>query len=123
MTSSSLISGVTTATAIPAKTASTPTSTAQAAGNLMKVAGAKGVTMEKIDAVSKDFEAQFLSQMLESMFSTVDTKQALGGSEAEDTYRSMMVTEYGKAISRAGGIGIAAQIKRSMLHMQEVKPS
>ena len=89
--------------------------------NLFKVAGAKGMTMAKVDAVSKDFEAQFISQMLGSMFSTVDTKSALGGSEAEETYQSMMVNEYGKILSRSGRLGVADQIKRQMLSMQEVK--
>lgn len=93
--------------------------TKSVASNLMKVAGAKGATPEKIDATAKDFEAQFIAQMLESMFSTVDTKNALGGSEEEETFQSLMVNEYGKILSRSGGIGVADQIKREMLKMQE----
>ena len=90
------------------------------ATNLMKVAGAKGLTPEKIDAVAKDFESNFISQMLQSMFDTSDIKDGLGGSEAEETFQSMMVEQYGKVIARTGGIGVADQIKRSMLAMQEV---
>lgn len=88
-------------------------------GTLAKVAGAKGITMERIEATAKEFEAQFISQMLESMFSTTDAKESLGGSEAEETYQSLMIEEYGKVISRSGGIGISDQIKRAMLQMQE----
>lgn len=87
--------------------------------NINKVAGAKGVTLSKIEATAKNFEAQFISQMLESMFATRDVKESLGGSEAEETYQSFMIQEYGKIISRAGGIGIADQIKQSMLKLQE----
>lgn len=91
------------------------------ATNLMKVKGAKGVTMEKIEATAKEFESQFISQMLESMFATRDVKDSLGGSEAEETYQSMMVSEYGKIISRSGGIGVADQIKKAMLKLQEME--
>ncbi len=97
------------------------TQTKQRAGNLFKVAGAKGVTMEKIEATAKEFESQFISQMLESMFATRDAKDSLGGSEAEETYQSMMITEYGKIISRTGGIGISDQIKDAMLKLQETE--
>ena len=77
--------------------------------------------MAKIDAVAKDFEAQFLSQMLAHMFETVDAKEALGGNDSEEVYQSMMVDQYGKQIARAGGIGVADHIKRQLLQYQEVK--
>ena len=86
-------------------------------GNLM---GAAKASPEKIDQVSREFEAQFISQMLENMFSTVDTKSGLGGSEEEEFYRDMMVDEYGKIISRSGGVGVADHVKREMLRLQEV---
>ena len=83
-------------------------------------ASAKHLSNEKLDEVASDFEANFISQMLENMFSTVDTKGALGGNDSEDVYRSMLVDEYGKVISRAGGIGVADHVKRQMLQLQEV---
>lgn len=85
----------------------------------MKLAG-KGMDASKIDAVANDFESQFISQMLENMFSTVDTNGILGGGEGEEVYRSMMIDQYGKLMSRAGGIGVADHVKREMLRMQEV---
>jgi Rod binding domain-containing protein len=81
---------------------------------------AKHYSEEKIDAVAKEFESQFISQMLENMFSTIDTKDSLGGSESEETFRSLLISEYGKVISRTGGLGIAEDIKRDMLKHQEV---
>lgn len=80
----------------------------------------KHYSEEKINAVAQDFEAQFVSQMLEGMFSTVDLKGGLGGSDAEETYHSLLVNEYGKVIAKSGGLGIAAQIKRDMMKYQEV---
>lgn len=92
----------------------------QAVGG-MDLNAIKHASPEKIEAVSKEFEAMFVSQMLENMFSTVDVKEGLGGSDAEETYQSMMVSEYGKLIARTGGIGVADQIKRDMLKLQEAK--
>ena len=95
-------------------------STQRAANATKAKLGAKGVSAEKIDAVAHDFEAQFISQMLENMFSNVDTKDSLGGSNEEETYRSMLTDEYGKLMARAGGIGVADHVKREMLRMQEM---
>jgi flagellar protein FlgJ len=85
-----------------------------------KLAG-KSVSPERMDEVAREFEAQFISQMLESMFAGIETEGPLGGGEAEGTYRSMLTTEYGKLISRAGGIGVADHVKREMLRLQEVE--
>lgn len=87
-------------------------------GNLQ---GPAKASPEKIDQVARDFEAQFISQMLENMFSTVDAKGMFGGSDEEEFYRDMIVDEYGKLISRTGGIGVADHVKREMLRMQEVQ--
>ena len=96
-------------------------SSTQRAANATKAKlAAKGATAEKIDAAAHEFEAQFISQMLENMFSNVDTKESLGGSNEEETYRSLLVDEYGKLISRTGGIGVADHVKREMLKMQEI---
>ena len=42
-----------------------------------------------------------------------------GGGNSEKVYRDMQVDEYGKAISKAGGIGLADSIMREMIKMQE----
>lgn len=90
------------------------------ASHFMRPGVAHHASAQKIDAIAQDFEAQFLSQMLENMFSTVDTDTFLGGGEAEETYRSFLIDEYGKIMTRAGGIGVADYVKREMLRMQEV---
>ena len=84
-------------------------------------AAAKTLSPEKMDSVAQEFEAQFLSQMLGTMFSGIETGGELGGGEAEETYRSMLIDEYGKMISRAGGVGVADHVKREMLRLQEVE--
>lgn len=91
--------------------------TTKRVGNLNK---SHAVSPEQMDKVAEEFEAQFIGQMLENMFSTVDTNSFLGGGEAEEMYRSMMIDEYGKIIARSGGVGVSDHVKREMLRMQEV---
>jgi flagellar protein FlgJ len=84
---------------------------------------AKGLTRKdeaRIDEAAQDFEAQFISQMMETMFSTVEVNPEMGGGHAEEIYRSLLVNEYGKLISRTGGIGLADHVKREMIKLQEV---
>lgn len=73
-----------------------------------------------IESTAQDFESVFLSQMMEHMFASVPVNETFGGGQAEEIYRSFMMNEYGKLISRAGGIGIADYVKHEMLRLQEV---
>ncbi len=95
-------------------------SASQRTSGFKKLGGMVKATPEQIDATATDFEAQFISQMMENMFSTVDTDGMLDGGDAEKTYRSMMLDQYGKMIAKSGGIGVADQVKREMLKLQEV---
>lgn len=87
--------------------------------DMKKLGGSRSMSAEKMDSVAQEFEAQFISQMLENMFSTVDTNPVLGGGEGEDAYKSLLVDEYGKLLARAGGIGVADHVKRELLRVQE----
>lgn len=70
--------------------------------------------------VAQDYEAVFLSQVLKPMFAKTDAEAPFGGGFAEDMWNSMQVDEYGKAIARAGGVGIADAVLRQILKTQEV---
>ena len=74
------------------------------------------------DLVSaEEFEAVFLSQMLEPMFKGIETDGMFGGGSSEKIYQSVMLQEYGKALARAGGVGIADAVEREILRLQEVQ--
>lgn len=68
--------------------------------------------------VAEEYEAVFLGQVLKPMFATVRTDGPFGGGFSEDMWRSLQVDEYGKAIARSGGIGIADAVLRQILEMQ-----
>ena len=98
----------------------------QAAARAYALQPAEGIplggTPAKAAAVkkaAKDFEAMFMSSMLESMTAGVKPDKMFGGGQGEQMYRSMLNQEYGKAIASTGTLGIADAIEREMLKMQE----
>jgi flagellar protein FlgJ len=66
-----------------------------------------------------DFEAFFLSQAFENMFSGVDADPMFGGGSGETVYRSMLIQEYSKVAARNNSTGIAAEVTREILQLQE----
>ena len=75
---------------------------------------------EQIQRVAEEFEAVFISQMMAPMFEGLETDEMFGGGPGEDIFRSVLIEEYGKAIARAGGIGLSDAIQREILKLQEV---
>ena len=75
----------------------------------------------KSAATAQDFESMVLSQMMAPMWETVEVDPDFGGGHAEETMRSVMVQEYGKAMARAGGVGIARLAQAEILRLQEAK--
>ncbi len=76
---------------------------------------------EQARKVARDFESFFISQMLQPMFREVSPEAPFSGGASEDAWRSFQVEEYGKTISRAGGIGIADMVYREILKAQEAR--
>ena len=75
----------------------------------------------KLKATAEEYEAVFIAQMLQPMFEGIKTDSRFGGGQAEAIYRGMMVSEYGKAMAKRGGIGLADALTQSLLKTQEVK--
>ncbi len=83
------------------------------------VKGARGVKQEReIERVSKEFEAVFLTEMLRPIFESVDVNDTFGGGRAEEVFRGLMLDEYGKTLSRSGGIGLADHVKATLIKAQ-----
>jgi flagellar protein FlgJ len=74
---------------------------------------------KSLDAVAEDFEAMFSSQMMAPMWAGIDADPMFGGGMAEETFRSLMINEYGKIIAKSGGIGVAPYVKSELLRAQE----
>ena len=70
---------------------------------------------------AESFEAFFISQMLSDMFAGVETDPLFGGGHGETIFRSLMVDEYGKSLAKTGGIGIADNVMREIIRLQETE--
>ena len=81
----------------------------------------EGITdkeMKRFDAVSKDFEAMFMTEMLKPMFAEIKPDERFGGGKGEEVFSGMMLQEYGKLMAETGQIGIAATVKEKLIQMQ-----
>jgi Rod binding domain-containing protein len=76
---------------------------------------------DQVRKTAEDFEAFFLSQMFEHMFSGIEPDALFGGGQGEAVFRSMLFQEYGKAVAKQGGIGVADMVQREMLRLQEAQ--
>ncbi len=75
--------------------------------------------MAAAKAAAKNFEAFFVTSMLESMYAGMKPDPTFGGGEGEQMYRSLLNQEYGKVIAARGSFGIANQILSEMISLQE----
>jgi flagellar protein FlgJ len=89
---------------------------------LLNANSAKGTPTrtEKIRSTAQDFEAVFINQMLQPMFSGIGNGP-FGGGPAAGVWRSFLTEEYAKSFAKSGGIGIADHVERSLLALQEAK--
>ncbi len=89
----------------------------------------KGLSKRHIDSpdaarqAAEDLEAVFLTSLLENMFAGIKTDGPFGGGHGESVYRSMLNEQYAKTISRNGGVGIADNVYREILKLQEAQSS
>ena len=77
---------------------------------------------DRAHAAAQDFEAVFLNSMFQHMFTGIDGEGPFGGSGATGVWRSVLTDQYAKSIAKAGGIGIAAQVYKSLMAHQEIRP-
>ncbi len=96
---------------------------AELAASAPRQISTRAANAEQARAIGKKFEAMFVTQMLNHMFTGVDAEKSyFGGGHAESMFRPMLMDEYGKMIANRGnGIGLADQVARTLLSQQEVK--
>ena len=77
----------------------------------------------KAKASSQNFEAMFLSNMFQQMFTNIDGDGPFGGSGALKIWRSFLTDQFAKSFAKAGGIGIAPKVYDTLLKEQGLKTS
>lgn len=102
---------------------STATSSAEMAASAPRAVATSAATPERARATGKQFEAMFVTQMLNHMFTGLDAEKSyFGGGHAEAMFRPMLMEEYGKMIANRGnGIGLADAVTRTLLAQQETR--
>jgi peptidoglycan hydrolase FlgJ len=74
----------------------------------------------KARKASTDFESMFLEQSLDRVAQSDGTEGPLGeNGTGGGVYRSMLTKEYATQVVKSGGVGIADQVYREMMKMQE----
>jgi flagellar protein FlgJ len=72
----------------------------------------------KARAQAQDFEALFLNSMFSQMTSGVKGEGPYGDTTGTGVWRSMLTDEYAKSFAKAGGVGIADNVFRTLILQQ-----
>jgi len=83
--------------------------TAEKANNL-------SASQKSLKAVSEEFEALFLQQLLQQMRKTVPESDLFGDRKAEKLFESLLDEEMSLEMSRAGGIGLSKIIYEQLVN-------
>jgi flagellar protein FlgJ len=81
--------------------------------------GAGGAGNARARNAAQDFEAVFLNQMFQHMFTGIDGEGPFGGGIGTGIWRSFLTEQYAKSFAKAGGIGLADHVYSSLVAHQE----
>jgi Rod binding domain-containing protein len=76
---------------------------------------------ERLRAQAQDFEVQFVNTMFQQMYAGIQGDGPFGNSTGVAPWRSFLTEEYAKNFVKAGGIGIADSVYKSLLALQEAR--
>ncbi|MCK1625803.1 flagellar assembly peptidoglycan hydrolase FlgJ [Bradyrhizobium sp. 147] len=74
----------------------------------------------KAQKTATDFEAMFLNSMFSQMTSGLKGEGPFGDTPGTGVWRSMLTEQYSKNFARAGGVGVATEVYRTLI-MQQAK--
>jgi len=76
---------------------------------------------DKTRAQAQEFESVFISSMMQHMFTGIGKDGPLGNGPSTGPWRSLLTEQYAKSLVKAGGLGLANQVYKSMLARQAAK--
>lgn len=77
----------------------------------------------QVQRAAKEFEAMFMTEMLNHMYTDIETDGPFGGGHGEEVFRSFMIEQYGRMVADSGNTKISDTLAREMLRMQEAQQS
>jgi len=81
----------------------------------------EAATKAKAKAAAQNFEAVFLNTMFQEMFTDIGGDGPFGGHGATGVWRSLLTDQYARTFAKAGGIGIADSVYKTLLAQQEAR--
>jgi len=69
--------------------------------------------------VADEFESFFLARFIDEMQAGIATDGPFSGGPGEAMFRGLLSDEYGKHVTKSGGVGIADAVYREILKLQE----
>ncbi len=87
----------------------------------LAAARAKASPDTKLHTQAQNFEVAFVNSMFQHMFTDIGKEGPLGNSTGVSAWRSFLTEEYAKNFVKAGGVGIADQVYKSLLAHQEAR--
>jgi Rod binding domain-containing protein len=72
----------------------------------------------KAKGAAQDFESVFLNSMFSQMTSGIKGDGPFGDAPGTGVWRSMLTDEYSKSFAKAGGVGIATDVYRTLILQQ-----
>jgi len=72
----------------------------------------------KAKDTATDFEAMFLNSMFSEMTAGLKGDGPFGETQGTGVWRSMLTEQYSKSFARAGGVGIATEVYRTLILQQ-----
>lgn len=82
---------------------------------------AQAATKDAARKAAEDYESVFINELLSHMDQGDSLNGAFTGGQAESVYRSLFDDSVAKQISLRGGIGVANNLYREILKLQEAK--
>jgi Rod binding domain-containing protein len=90
-------------------------------GSGLAATRAKVLPNAKLHQQAQNFEVAFVNSMFQHMFTGIGKEGPLGNSTGVSAWRSFLTDEYAKNFVKAGGVGIADQVYKSLLAHQEMR--
>ncbi|HLZ00713.1 MAG TPA: flagellar assembly peptidoglycan hydrolase FlgJ [Bradyrhizobium sp.] len=72
----------------------------------------------KAKSVATNFEAMFLNSMFSEMTAGLKGEGPFGSTQGTGVWRSMLTEQYAQSFARAGGVGIASEVYRTLILQQ-----
>ena len=77
----------------------------------------------KAKVTATDFEAMFLNSMFSEMTAGLKGEGPFGDTPGTGVWRSMLTEQYSRQFAKAGGVGIASEVYRTLILQQAKRAS